>query len=150
FQRAHGLEPDGVVGRDTRAKIEELRSQPMFDGRLQLRESGEEVRTMQVALNQLYRDREGWTVLEDDGKFGGLTQAAVERFQREHGLQPNGVADRETLARLQAETANAGERPVERAGDRETDTVAADAPSVTDRLAAAMRSGDAEEMARVV
>ena len=38
--------------------------------------------------------------LVPDGAFGGITEAAVKRFQAAHGLTPNGVVDQSTAAAL--------------------------------------------------
>ena len=49
-----------------------------------------------VALLQLALNRAGAGELETDGVFGVKTEAALRRFQRETGLNPDGVAGRET------------------------------------------------------
>jgi murein DD-endopeptidase MepM/ murein hydrolase activator NlpD len=55
---------------------------------------GSDVRTLQVALTH-----RGYRV-PATGKFGALTYAAVIRFQREHGLTPDGIAGPGTVAAL--------------------------------------------------
>lgn len=60
----------------------------MFFGSLQVGASGEGVVQIQQYLNQ--QIQAGLTV---DGQFGPMTQAAVENFQRQNGLQVNGVWD---------------------------------------------------------
>ena len=54
---------------------------------LRLGSSGALVELLQLALN-----RAGSGELETDGLFGGATRAALQRFQREQGLAPDGVA----------------------------------------------------------
>lgn len=57
--------------------------------------TGLEVRQMQERLQAL-----GYYTGELDGKFGGGTKAAVERFQLQHGLEPDGMAGTATLTML--------------------------------------------------
>ena len=49
-----------------------------------------------VALLQLALNRKGSAGLAQDGIFGPATEAALRRFQQERGLNPDGVAGRET------------------------------------------------------
>jgi peptidoglycan hydrolase-like protein with peptidoglycan-binding domain len=58
----------------------------------------DEVRKLQNELNQ-----EGFS-LTVDGQFGAETEAAVKRFQREHGLNDDGIVGPLTWAALFAET----------------------------------------------
>lgn len=75
---------------------------PMDDGVLRQGERGPEVRALQEKLVTLgVHDASGNPLVPDDS-FGGRTKQAVERFQRESGLQPTGVADGETLRALDA------------------------------------------------
>ena len=59
--------------------------------------SGDGVRALQRLL------RERGQILAADGRYGPLTEAVVREFQEGAGLDPSGVVDRETLARLTAE-----------------------------------------------
>ena len=54
----------------------------------------DEVKTLQTELNQ-----EGFA-LEVDGLFGRDTESAVKRFQREHGLDDDGIVGPLTWAAL--------------------------------------------------
>ena len=54
-------------------------------------DSGDEVLTLQKALNQL-----GFDVGTPDGKFGQKTQDAVKAFQTDHGLEPDGIVGQGT------------------------------------------------------
>ena len=54
--------------------------------------AGLEVRQLQEKLQAL-----GYYQNDLDGKYGGGTKAAVERFQQQHGLQPDGMAGPATL-----------------------------------------------------
>ncbi len=60
-------------------------------------ELSSEVRRLQTALNQ-----EGFSLVAD-GRFGRETEAAVRRFQRQHGLQDDGVVGPGTWTALTAE-----------------------------------------------
>lgn len=62
---------------------------------LQLNSVGVEVKEMQSRLKEL-----GYYGGEVDGQFGSGTRAAVESFQRQHGIEADGVAGETTLTRL--------------------------------------------------
>lgn len=67
---------------------------------------GEQVRSLQDTLATLgYRNPDG-TPLVADGRFGSHTRAAVEAFQREHGLRADGVVGERTQRILAATQAN--------------------------------------------
>ncbi len=59
-------------------------------------DSNENVRAMQQRLIELTYLEQG----SADGKFGSATKAAVQEFQRNNGLAPDGAAGRETLTKL--------------------------------------------------
>lgn len=70
-------------------------------GSLRERDQGTEVHALQVQLAGLgYRDAQG-RALATDSQFGAGTRAAVEAFQRDHGLHVDGIAGRNTLDALQ-------------------------------------------------
>lgn len=60
--------------------------------------SGEDVRGLQIVLNSLGAN------LATDGSFGPGTKAAVQAFQRQRGLVPDGVVGPTTWAALRAAT----------------------------------------------
>ncbi|WP_424681208.1 XVIPCD domain-containing protein [Frateuria sp. YIM B11624] len=65
---------------------------------------GDQVIALQTDLAKLgFTDARG-IVLNADGAFGPGTRAAVETFQRTHGLKPNGLAGQETLRVLHEAT----------------------------------------------
>lgn len=69
----------------------------MADGMLKQGERGPEVAALQVKLVSLgMTDAQGNALIPDD-TFGARTKQAVEKFQREVGLPPTGVADGATL-----------------------------------------------------
>ncbi|MGH8082357.1 MAG: XVIPCD domain-containing protein [Lysobacter sp.] len=73
---------------------------PMADGVLRKDERGPEVQAMQERLIHLgYKDAEGKPLVAD-GKFGQRTKDAVEAFQREHGLNDDGVVGKDTFKAL--------------------------------------------------
>jgi peptidoglycan hydrolase-like protein with peptidoglycan-binding domain len=66
---------------------------------------GDEVRQLQALLN---RDYPAYSKLEEDGIFGPKTEAVIREFQRRAGLPVNGIADYETLAKLDELTTQGG------------------------------------------
>lgn len=65
---------------------------------------GDQVAALQADLAGLGVTDAHGLALHPDGVFGPSTQAAVETFQRTHGLQPDGLAGPETLRVLQQAT----------------------------------------------
>ncbi len=63
--------------------------------KLRYRDTGTEVLRLQQALNQL-----GYSTGGADGKFGTATEKAVRQFQRDQGLDEDGVAGDATQSRL--------------------------------------------------
>lgn len=64
---------------------------------LKQHDKGADVEHLQNRLNALgYTDAAGHKLVPDKD-FGNRTREAVEQFQRENGLKPTGVADKETL-----------------------------------------------------
>jgi peptidoglycan hydrolase-like protein with peptidoglycan-binding domain len=58
---------------------------PLSDGLLSIGDKGDVVKALQLALG-----------IHADGDFGPLTEQAVERVQREHGLTPDGKVGKQT------------------------------------------------------
>ena len=122
LQRKYGLQADGIVGGKTRALIDSLSGQQTASPlptaaptaaqptqppaataapRLERGDTGSEVLRLQQALNKL-----GFS-LKEDGNFGSGTVQAVKAFQRQNGLEADGIAGRQTLALLYAQETSA-------------------------------------------
>lgn len=97
FQREHGLTADGIVGPETWRRLVEagwsLGDRLLYQRRVMLR--GEDIRELQQRLSQL-----GFDAGPEDGIFGPLVRQAVEEFQRNAGLEVDGVAGPATIAAL--------------------------------------------------
>lgn len=97
FQGARGLRVDGVCGRQTWASLVEsgfvLGDRLLFECRPMLR--GDDVGELQRRLNAL-----GFDAGREDAIFGPHTVMAVSEFQRNAGLEPDGIAGPETLATI--------------------------------------------------
>ncbi|NYH46983.1 UNVERIFIED_ORG: putative chitinase [Xanthomonas campestris] len=77
------------------------------NGTLRHGEQGSDVGKLQQDLNRFgVRDAQG-NRLAEDGRFGDNTREAVIAFQKQHGLQPDGVVGRNTQAALSAQPAQA-------------------------------------------
>ncbi len=72
------------------------------DGQLKRGEEGPEVVALQKRLNKLDYGRPNGESLVENGKFGPNTEAAVVKFQKEHGLDGLGVVGPKTMAALDA------------------------------------------------
>jgi peptidoglycan hydrolase-like protein with peptidoglycan-binding domain len=94
FQAAHGLPADAVVGPRTWAALNE--PVPVLGPGAGDQPGGENaVRSLQRGLASA-----GNSPGPIDGRYGVLTEGAVRRFQREHGLPVTGIAGPSTLALL--------------------------------------------------
>ncbi|HVI55554.1 MAG TPA: XVIPCD domain-containing protein [Luteibacter sp.] len=101
----HGHAPDapGVPAASTQAVPRHTvthAAAPTHEAALRHGDEGAPVRDLQATLNRLgYKDEHN-RAIQPDGDFGAHTKAAVERFQRAHGLPADGVvgpATREAL-----------------------------------------------------
>ena len=114
FQRKNGLTADGVVGAKTLAKIEEKLGGSSSSGSSSTNSSSssssssssvlkygvqnsDAVKTLQTNLKTLGYYKNGSVT----GNYGNLTKEAVAQFQRDNGLDADGIAGAKTLARIQ-------------------------------------------------
>ncbi len=93
FQQRNGLTASGVVD-DASALALGLTSSPLLGLNQGVR--GDAVKKLQRALTDAGVTFPGGV----DGIFGPSTRAAVEQFQRQHGLSPTGIVDAATAAAL--------------------------------------------------
>ena len=95
FQKKYNIPTTGVVASLTHAKMDELlkdRKKSLPDGLTQ-GATGSEVKKLQEKLNLL-----GYMKVTPTGNFGPITESALVQLQKYHGMEPHGVADKETLS----------------------------------------------------
>lgn len=102
FQKAKGLDPDGVAGARTLDAIDAAiraaggsTSTSSGIAGLKLGSTGSEVRALQEDLTTL-----SFYYGDCTGHFGSMTQTAVKKFQKSRGLTQDGVAGKKTLAAI--------------------------------------------------
>ena len=97
FQRVHGLRADGLVGPATYRALNRTAPTVRSVRHLRLKRpplTGGDVSRVQRALR-----RAGHRIAVD-GNYGPVTDIAVTRFQRKHGIEPDGIVGPQTLAAL--------------------------------------------------
>ncbi|MCC8487527.1 peptidoglycan-binding protein [Xanthomonas campestris pv. raphani] len=102
------------------------------DGKLEQGERGEQVKQLQGQLAQLGAVGRDGKSLHADGDFGGNTKHAVEQFQREHGLQIDGVAGQQTQAALSKALTQGTSKQPEHTAAPAAPTQAASSPLLSD------------------
>ncbi|MBB3855773.1 peptidoglycan hydrolase-like protein with peptidoglycan-binding domain/predicted chitinase [Xanthomonas arboricola] len=102
------------------------------DGKLEQGERGEQVKHLQGQLAQLGAVGRDGKPLKPDGDFGGNTKHAVEQFQREHGLQIDGVAGQQTQAALAKALTQATPKQPEHTAAPAAQAQAASSPLLSD------------------
>lgn len=109
FQEQHGLTGDGIVGEGTRAALFAATAQTYIPvdtatpapDLLKRGSSGDDVIELQQRLKDL-----GFYSGSVDGSFGAGTEEALRLFQRQHGLDVDGIAAQKTFSVLYSEDAN--------------------------------------------
>ena len=103
FQRKHHIRATGKVGHATRCEFGRL-GKPLL-GQRELRRGhvGWDVSVLEFRLRKY-----GLKTRRIDGRFDGATAAALRRFQRVHGLTPDGMAGGKTYRALVRGRAVAG------------------------------------------
>jgi peptidoglycan hydrolase-like protein with peptidoglycan-binding domain len=97
FQRAHRLTADGIVGPATYAAFRRKSPPVVLARQVWLQRppvTGDDVRFIQRAL------RRAGHRLAVDGRYGPETDVAIARFQRRHGLEPDGIVGPQTWRAL--------------------------------------------------
>ncbi len=108
FQTQHGLTADGIVGEGTAKQLYADTAQVFIptptptaaSTLLKKGDRGDAVKKMQQRLKEL-----GFLEGNVDGDFGGGTEEAVRLFQRQHGLDVDGIAAQKTFAVLYSDSA---------------------------------------------
>ena len=95
FQRKHRIRATGKVGHATRCELGAL-GKPLL-GQRELRRGrvGWDVSSLEFRLRKY-----GLPAARIDGRFDASTAAALRRFQRAHGLEPDGIAGGRTFRAL--------------------------------------------------
>ncbi len=119
FQRIFNLTPDGIVGKNTWYRLKniynsvkglsELYSEGITYSEAQRRFSkvlnegsrGTEVQSLQYYLNFIAFFNDALQEIDADGIYGPRTTDAVRAFQRYYGLNPDGIAGRDTWNKIQ-------------------------------------------------
>ena len=95
FQRNHHIRATGKLGMATRCKLGRLGT-PLLGQRVLSRgRVGWDVASLEFGLRRF-----GLAAKRVDGRFDAATAAALRRFQRDHGLQPDGIAGARTFRAL--------------------------------------------------
>lgn len=95
FQAKKGLEVDGIAGIDTVTALGGTWSYS-FNRNLRKGDKGQDVKELQKLLNVVGYD------LSEDGKFGSATDKAVREYQKDKGLEVDGLAGKNTIKALGA------------------------------------------------
>ena len=97
FQRVHGLPADGIVGPVTYRTLH--RTAPTSRSVRQLRLQRPPLQGRDIVKVQRALRHAGHRILID-GHYGPETDIAVTRFQRKHGLEPDGMVGPQTWSAL--------------------------------------------------
>jgi LysM repeat protein len=95
FQRHNGIRPTGKIGMATRCKLGKLGMPLLGQRALSRGRVGWDVASLEFRLRRF-----GLPASKIDGRFDAVTAAALRRFQRSRGLEPDGVAGVRTFRAL--------------------------------------------------
>lgn len=95
FQRKHGIRATGKVGHATRCKLGVLGTPLLGQRELRRGRVGWDVASLEFRLRRF-----GLSPNRIDGRFDAATAAALRRFQRARGLDPDGIAGPRTFRAL--------------------------------------------------
>ncbi|MFD1064435.1 peptidoglycan-binding protein [Oceanobacillus locisalsi] len=90
FQEYYGLSVNGTLDQATKDQVDSVYNSPFQRG-----ERHDDIPDIKEKLNSL-----GYSGISVTRLFGEYTEQKVEEFQRDHGLQVNGIVDEVTLAKL--------------------------------------------------
>ena len=102
FQRSNGIRATGKVGYVTRCKLGTLGRPLLGQRQLASGRVGWDVASLEFRLRRF-----GLAVRKVDGRFDAATAAALKRFQRARGLDPDGIAGTRTFRALSRGTGTA-------------------------------------------
>ena len=106
FQRRNGIRATGKLGHLTRCKLGRLGRPLRGQRQLASGRVGWDVASLEFRLRSY-----GLPVLRIDGRFDAATAAALERFQRARGLDPDGIAGTRTFRALARGATRGGTGP---------------------------------------
>jgi soluble lytic murein transglycosylase-like protein len=95
FQRNHRIRATGKLGMATRCKLGRLGTPLLGQRQLSRGRVGWDVTALEFGLR-----RYGLPAKRVDGRFDAATVSALRRFQRTHGLRPDGIAGTRTFRAL--------------------------------------------------
>lgn len=108
FQKKYGLEQTGIADEDTLLRlymVADIENAPTVSENVGPRYSSSAILRRDSTGSAVRKLQEDLTKLKFyhgtiTGNYGGLTQEAVRRFQKKHGLDADGIAGPKTLAKL--------------------------------------------------
>ncbi|HEY9729962.1 MAG TPA: peptidoglycan-binding protein [Chroococcales cyanobacterium] len=98
FQKDRGLQPDGIVGKDTQSSLEEHQQEVSESAQGVWRLGDRDAKVSEI--QQRLEDAGFAIAARKDAVFDGATQEAVRQFQQAKGLKVDGIVGPRTLAAL--------------------------------------------------
>ena len=119
FQRANGLDADGIAGPKTQHVLFSVSAIPYGSDKYPTLVRGDRGYALIYTLQQRLKDL-GYYTIKVDGIYGSGTQRAVREFQRVNGLSVTGKADNATQTLLYSSAAKPAGSSVSVPGDYKT------------------------------